>query len=372
VTDSFQVGAAIERAGTLPASFYSDPRTHDRLRERVFARAWHLAPPAAIPEGRDCAQPHLLLPGVLDEPLLFTRDAEGRLRLLSNACTHRGALVVPAACSGRELRCPYHGRRFGLDGRFRAAPGFEGAQDFPRPADDLRSLPLEARGPLRFFALEPAQAFARWSAPLDARLGHLPLAALRFDPAGERSFEVQACWALYLENFLEGFHVPFVHPALSRALDLERYTVEVLDEAVLQTAEARPSEPAFEAPPGHPDAGRRVAAYYLWLFPNVMMNFYPWGLSVNVAEPRGPRSCAVRYHRFLWREDLLEQGAGAGLDQVESEDERVVESVQQGLRSRLWPGGRFSPRHEPGLHHFQRMLAAAAGGTDARPAAGAP
>lgn len=365
MSDSFQIGAAIERASTLPAAFYADPRTHELLRERVFAPAWHLAPPAAIPEGRECAQPHLLLPGVLDEPLLFTRDAEGILRLLSNACTHRGALVAPAACSGRELRCPYHGRRFGLDGRFRAAPGFEGACDFPRPEDDLRSLLLESRGPLHFFSLSRARSFSRWCAPLDQRLGHLPLAALRPDPTGERRFEVQACWALYLENYLEGFHVPFVHPALARALDLERYAVEVLDEAVLQIAEARPDEPAFEAPPGHPDAGRRVAAYYLWLFPNLMLNFYPWGLSVNVAEPRGPQTCTVRYHRFLWREELLERGAGAGLDQVEHEDEQVVESVQQGLRSRLWPGGRFSPRHEPGLHHFQRLLAAAAG---ARPA----
>ena len=358
--DSFHVGPQVERATTLPASFYTDPRVHELLRERVFARAWHLAPPAACPEVKESSQPFTLLPGVLDEPLLFTCDAAGNLHLLSNACTHRGALVASAACRGRELRCPYHGRRFSLDGRFVAAPGFEGAVEFPRPVDDLASLPLEKRGPLRFFSLAPAVKAEDWLSTLDQRLGFLPLGTLRFDPLGERNFEVRAHWALYVENYLEGFHVPFVHPSLSRALDLERYTVEVLDRAVLQTAESRPGEPAFEAPAGHPDHGRRVAAYYLWLFPNLMLNFYPWGLSANVVEPRGPQSAAIRYHRYLWREDLLERGAGSGLDQVEREDECVVESVQQGLRSRLWPGGRFSPAHETGLHHFQSLRASLA------------
>lgn len=355
----YQVGAAVERASMLPASFHADPHARELLRERVFVPAWHLAPPAALPAGAECAQPFTLLPGVLDEPLLFTRDTAGVLRLLSNACTHRGALVAPEACRGRELRCPYHGRRFGLDGSFRAAPGFEGAEDFPRPTDHLRSLPLHERGPLRFFSLAAGRNVEPWLAPLDARLGHLPLAELRPDPSGERTFAVRAGWMLYVENYLEGFHVPFVHPALARALDLERYTVELLEGAVLQTAEARDGEPAFAAPAGHPDAGRRVAAYYLWLFPNLMLNFYPWGLSANVVEPTGPETAAIRYHRFLWREDLLERGAGAGLDQVEQEDEQVVESVQRGIRSRLWPGGRFSPAHEAGVHHFQRLLAAA-------------
>ena len=33
------------------------------------------------------------------------------------------------------------------------------------------------------------------------------------------------------------------------------------------------------------DYGRNIAAYYFWLFPNLMLNFYPWGLSVNIITP---------------------------------------------------------------------------------------
>ncbi len=356
----YEVGPDVRSAGMLPGAFHADPEVFAALRERVFARAWHLAAPAELPVEPESARPFTLLPGFLDEPLLFTRDAAGALRLLSNACTHRGALVAPEPCSAHELRCPYHGRRFGLDGQFRAAPGFEAAEGFPRASENLARAALAARGVLHFFSLAPAQPFAEWAETLDQRLGFLPLADLRADgPASERRFVVRANWALYVENYLEGFHLPFVHPALSRTLDLDRYRIELVPHGVLQTAEARAGQPTFTPPAGHPDHGRRVAAYYLWLFPNLMLNFYPWGLSANIVEPSGPAETAVRYLRLLWDESLLERGAGAGLDRVEAEDETVVASVQRGIRARLYPGGRFSPAHEAGVHFFQRTLAAA-------------
>jgi choline monooxygenase len=360
----YEVEPNVNSAAMLPGAFHADPAVFAAARERVFARAWHLAAPTDIPAEPESARPFTLLPGFLDEPLLFTRDAEGALRLLSNACTHRGALVAPEPCSARELRCPYHGRRFGLDGGFHAAPGFEAAQGFPRASEHLARVALAARGALHFFSLAPVQPFAEWADPLDRRLGFLPLADLRAgDAASARCFLVRANWALYVENYLEGFHVPFVHPALARALDLERYRIELLPHGVLQTAEARTGQPAFAPPAGHPDHGLRIAAYYLWLFPNLMLNFYPWGLSANVVEPSGPAETAVRYLRFLWDQSLLEHGAGAGLDRVEAEDEAIVASVQRGIRARLYPGGRFSPAHEAGVHFFQRTLAAAVSST---------
>jgi choline monooxygenase len=326
---------------------------------RVFARAWHCLPPATAPAAADSALPFTLLPGCLDEPLVATRGAGGVERVLSNACTHRGALVATSACAGRELRCPYHGRRFGLDGRCRGAPGFEQDADFTREQDHQPAAPTHRRGALRFVALEPALAFDDWAQALDGRLGFLPFATMRHEPAGEREFEIAADWTLYVENYLEGFHVPFVHPSLARTLDLSRYHYEAVPHGHMQLAEARADEPAIAPPAGHPDAGRRLAAYYLWLWPNLMLNAYPWGLSVNAVEPCGTDRTRVRYHRFTWAEQHLGTGAGADLDQVELEDQAVVESVQRGMRARLWRGAALHPRHEDGVRAFQRMLAAA-------------
>jgi choline monooxygenase len=118
-----------------------------------------------------------------------------------------------------------------------------------------------------------------------ARLGHLPVDELIFDATGARDYVVNANWALYIDNYLEGFHIPYVHNSLAAVIDYGAYAVELERYAVLQVAIARSGETAFETPRSHPDAGKRVAAYYFWLFPTTMFNVYPWGISVNVVNP---------------------------------------------------------------------------------------
>jgi choline monooxygenase len=160
-----------------------------------------------------------------------------------------------------------------------------------------------------------------------------------------------------VDNFLEGFHVRFVHQRLSHTLDLPLYTTELYEHSVLQYGVAAPGEPALEPPVGHPDHGRHVAAYWWWLFPATMVNVYPWGISVNVVEPLSASTTRVRFLSFVRDPSLRGRGAGGDLHGVELEDEAVVERVQRGARSRLWRPGRYSPRHELGVHHFHRMLA---------------
>jgi choline monooxygenase len=127
----------------------------------------------------------------------------------------------------------------------------------------------------------------------------------------------------------------------------------------LQVGIAAADEPVFELPPGHPDHGARVGALYFWLFPNTMLNVYPWGLSLNVVEPLGPARTRVRFQAFVARPELYDRGAGSGLLQVELEDERAVAQVQRGMSGRLYRSGRYAPQAETGVHHFHRLLAAA-------------
>ena len=84
---------------------------------------------------------------------------------------------------------------------------------------------------------------------------------------------------------MEGFHIPFVHNDLNTALDYDNYRTEIFDGGVLQIGIASEGEPTFEIPEGSPDFGLNVAAYYYWIFPGLMLNFYPWGLSVNLVVP---------------------------------------------------------------------------------------
>lgn len=348
----------VERAETLPGWVYGDPALHERLLEDVFARAWQPLPPGpqAVRPGR--AEPFVWLEGSCSEPLLASRGPEGALHVLSNVCTHRGHEVLQGPTDSARLRCRYHGRSFGCDGRLVGAPGFEGACGFPGARDDLPRLRTQDWGPLTFCALPPAPSFAERHGPALARIAHLPsLAEAVFDPARSWSHEIEASWIAYVDNYLEGFHIPFVHGDLNAAVDWDAYRVEVLPSAVLQTALPRSGGQAFSEPDPHL-GGRVSAAHYLWLWPNVMLNVYPWGLSLNVVEPLGPRRTRVVFRSYVRDAALLERGVGSGLSAVEREDEAVVESVQRAVRSRLYGRGRYAPRHELGVHAFHALLAA--------------
>jgi choline monooxygenase len=345
--DTNPVHRDLRRAGTIDPALHFDPATHARVLERVFTPSWQLLP---VPEPAHVVEPFTLLEGGLNEPLVWIRDG-GSERVLSNVCTHRGALLADGPSDSRGLRCAYHGRRFGLDGRMESCPGFEGALDFPRPEDDLASVALQALGPLRFLSIAPDMDFERWSAPLRAALSEFEGETFTFAPEASQAYDLDASWAVYCENYLEGFHIPFVHPGLNAGLDFGRYRVEVEGRTVNQLGFGSKGERSLRREEG-------LVAEYLWLYPNLMVNVYTWGISVNLVEPTGPGRCRVRYLRWVARSALVETGVGSGLDQVELEDQAVVHSVQKGVRSRLYPGGRFSPEHEAGPHHFQRLLAA--------------
>lgn len=353
----FHVDPDITKARTLDTSFYTDPSCFTASRERLFAPFWLYAGDVGMAAHNGDCHPFTLLPGFLDEPLLLARDGEGTVRCLSNVCTHRGNLLVEEPCHSQNLRCRYHGRMFGLDGSFRSMPEFNGVAGFPGPEDDLPKVALHTWGPMRFVRLagdlDPNDSFGE----MKRRLAWLPIDEFRHRPDRDATYEVKAHWALYCENYLEGFHIPFVHAGLNQVIDFGDYTTETYRFSNLQLGIAKEGEPCFDLPISSPDHGKRVAAYYYWLFPNLMFNFYPWGLSLNVVEPVSMDRTRVRFLTFLWKEDLFDTGAGSGLDVVEMEDEEVVEAVQKGVRSRFYRHGRYSPNREQGTHHFHTVLA---------------
>ena len=354
----FEIDADISVARTLPARVYSDPAVFAAQRERVFGRTWHYAAHDDVVKVAGQVYPFTLVPGALDEPLLLTRDASDAMHCVSNVCTHRGTLVVEGPGHESQLRCRYHGRRFTLDGKFHSMPEFEGTKGFPSAEDDLPHVPLGRFERFLMVALRPAMKFDEVASGMRSRLAGLPWNALSFDATGVRDYLVNANWALYIDNYLEGFHIPYVHSSLATTLDYGAYSVELERYGVLQLGIAKPGEPAFRLAPSHPDAKRNVAAFYYWLFPTTMFNIYPWGVSVNVVTPLAVDRTKVSFLPFVWDSDLRDLGAGGGLDRVEREDEAIVEAVQRGVRSRLYDRGRYSPTRETGVHHFHRLLAA--------------
>ncbi len=352
----FSIHRDIRKAATLPSSFYKDPGIFEQVKEKVFYRSWQWIGDETLLESGSSACPFVLLEDFLDEPMVLTRDSKGELHCLSNVCTHRGYLVVTEAGKVSKLRCSYHGRRFRTDGSFEYMPEFGQTQDFPRPCDDLHRFSLHRWGPLLFAGLDPAFDFGKVLQAMEERVGFLPLDQLREDTTRGKDYTINAHWALYCDNYLEGFHIPFVHEGLNTVIDYGDYETICYEHVNVQIGYAK-GDSAFDLPEGHVDHGKQVAAYYFWVFPNMMFNFYPWGLSVNLVQPLGMDRTRVSFRSYVLDPSRLDQGAGADLDKVEMEDEEVVEGVHRGIRSRFYKAGRFSPTREQGVHHFHSLLA---------------
>ena len=354
--DRFFVDPDIAKAKTLHTDFYTDPYLFEVSKQKIFSTTWQFLSPSHLLNQPGNCHPFTLLERFLDEPLLLTRDNAGELHCLSNVCTHRGNILINEPCSVSNIRCRYHGRVFHLDGSFHSMPEFREVEQFPTADDDLTQIPLYSWANTLFTSLQPFAPADPFFNDMQKRLSWLPLDTFTYCPALSKEYTVQAHWALYCENYLEGFHIPFVHTGLNAMIDYGNYSTELFRFSNLQLAIAKNHEDTFQLPPGSPDHGKNIAAYYFWVFPNMMFNFYPWGLSINIVQPRTINSTTVLFLTYMWDESKYDIGAGSSLDKVEMEDEDIVQNVQKGVRSRFYQHGRYSVTREKGTHHFHRLL----------------
>jgi choline monooxygenase len=320
---------------TLPASWYHDPSIHDRERHAIFAREWLYFGPAE----RLVAPGDYLADDVCGWDVVAVVTASGERRAFHNVCRHRaGPLVAPGAGHGSAFVCRYHGWVYELDGALRAARDFGEEID----AADCSLLPVrveEWRG-LVFVNLD-AEAV-----PLVDALGDFAAACAEFPletfrPSSERAHDIDANWKTYADNYLEGYHIPLVHPELTKQIDARAYRVDVRDRWCLQSAPARD---------GAPTVGK-----WLWRFPNLALNVYPDGMNVERFLPLGPTRARIAYSYFF-ADGAEDEDAIALSRQLLEEDARICEAVQRRLQAGVYERGRLSPRHEAGVAAFQHWL----------------
>jgi choline monooxygenase len=348
----FDIDADITRASTPPSAVYHDPSLYGVQRERIFARSWQLAGNAGRLKAPGHVIPFTLLPGCLDEPLLLTRDQNDAAHCMSNVCTHRGALVVEGEGHVNTLRCRYHGRRFGLDGCMQHMPEFDGVQGFPSAADDLPRLPLHAWGPLLFTSLDPAIPFEEWIRPVIERVEWLPLDSFAHDPDSSRDYLIELQLGTLHRELPGG--VP--HPVRARQEPVRQTRLRRLSHRAVRLGQpaTRPGEgragvrsPRADTPTGH--AHRRLV---LLAVPEPHAELLPVGPVPEPGNAARPRAHARLVPHVRPTSRCAASAPAADLHRVEMEDEEIVESVQRGVRSRLYDRGRYSPRRETGTHQF--------------------
>ena len=207
--------------------------------------------------------------------------------------------------------------------------------------------------------------------PLEETLENLPetlagrgLESMRL--ASRKDWTVACNWKVYVDNYLEGYHIPIVHPSLFKELDYARYETQTHRSYSLQRAPLRQDAPG-QLPRG--DDSAEDEALYFWIFPNLMINVYADNFSTNLILPLGhDRTLTVFEWYFRDPEDIAVRETVRSMvafsDEIQLQDIAICEAVQKGLKSRTYERGRYSVRRENGVHHFHRLLAAAYGRTE--------
>ena len=364
------VDADIRIAEGLEPRAFVDREFLERELATIFSRSW-----LVVPERGDDPRPldeQLASRGsrvpvtVVDRPLFLQRGwDDDQLRAFPNTCTHAWYPLVLGPSRGPTLVCGQHGRRFDCTGKFVSQQGFgAGLDNFPRPCDSLAALGIETWRRLAFVNFAPATSLADVLAPVDESLARMPAIPER---TSAEIRDVAGNWKQHAQNYLDQFHIGFVHRApggLADAIDLATYTTELHEHSVLQWVYARDPadgfDPAWLPERFHDPKGRRVFALWWFVFPNLTLNFYPWGLSVNVYQPVPDRPDATR---FVWYQLALDRAKHAERDkrwlssQVDAEDVDALAQVSRGLRSGFAHRPRFAPEHERGVHWFHRKVA---------------
>ena len=343
--NAYDPSLGLTRASTPPASWYTEPEFFRAECRQVFHQNWLLA---ARVEQLHEAGDYLAL-DVAGEPILLVRDQS--LRAFYNVCRHHAAQVMPEGegCA-KALHCPYHGWTYNLDGSLRRAPKFDGAENFNPDSQGLVSIRVDTWANWIFVCLNPqSMSLQQYLGDLMQRLGRLDVTRLEFTQ--RVSYEMNCNWKVYVDNYLDGgYHVPFLHKDLSSALDNSGYQIETATRYCLQSCPIASEETGSAVRTGD-------MAYYYWLYPNTMINWYEGVMDVNIVQPVAPDRCRVHFdYYFEGQSDAFRQQSIALAHQVQKEDIQISESVQRGLHSASYDTGRLSPVKEAGEHLFHRLL----------------
>jgi choline monooxygenase len=370
--------APVELASTLIPDAYRTAAFYEVEQERVFSRGW-----VCVGYTSQVAEPgDTFLATVAGQPLLVTRDRERRLRAFYNVCRHRGSLLMTQDGRHDVIRCPYHSWGYALDGRLLGAPYFKGldvppeqcahfatneARGFRREDYGLLPVAADSWGCFVFVNLDPqAPPLSEWIGDLPQRYARYPLSELRV--VRRRPFRIAANWKLIAENFMEYYHLPWVHPELcniSGFKDHYRYQGPGMYTGMATAPLSRdPSVVAFDLPtmPGISSVEAQNA-YWILLFPNVAIFLLPNHVFTLLLHPDGPGTTLESADMLVHPNAIGVANADARIDHIADfwcmvnvQDVEAVERVQRGLQAKAYTGGRMCYRFEESVHRFQNMV----------------
>jgi phenylpropionate dioxygenase-like ring-hydroxylating dioxygenase large terminal subunit len=339
----------------LPADCYFDAMFFARELETVFATGWLLAGRAErIPAAGDFFTVDFAGAG-----LIVVRDVTGEVRVFANACRHRGARLVDGEGNRRLFTCPYHAWSYATDGRLAAAPGMEETRGFARADYGLSEVRSSTWDGFIFYNLDGrAPPLADWLGELPERLGPYRLsnmAATRI-----RVHDLDCNWKTWVENYMEGYHIPTVHRATisaHKAVNTPedprgRGQYSAIFERHAGTLALLPGDAGFAPQDGLDEESTRGSRFML-IYPSTMLALTIDALWTFHVLPLGPERTRV-IHTSLFPRERLGQADFEALaanytkrqDRVVQEDNDITLIQQLGLRAARGGPGRFAAKEK--------------------------
>jgi carnitine monooxygenase subunit len=359
--------ADAERSYVLPPNYYTDPAIWEREKQAIFYKAWNFAGHVSQLRG---VGDYITCP-VADQEIFVIRGKDDRIRAFYNVCAHRAHQLVKGCGSAKVITCPYHAWSYHADGRLRTARGTEHVADF-NPADfHLKEVRVETLAGFIYVNLDPD------AASLKSQTGDLEAEMLRYQPelpqlkfCHRLTYNLKANWKNVVDNFLECYHCPPAHPAFVEMITIKQYrtkTYGIYSSHISPPGRADNSAFHYTEAEGKPN---NFSAW--WLYPSVTFAAFPGDPNITVLHimPTGPETVAEHFDFFFMSETLsdYERDAIKYVDSVlQPEDIGLVESVQRGLHSKGYQGGRYvvdagrTDISEHGLHHFHGLVLTALG-----------
>ncbi|MDD9900924.1 MAG: Rieske 2Fe-2S domain-containing protein [Alphaproteobacteria bacterium] len=324
---------------TLPARLYHNPAAYEHEMEKIFRSEWLLF----------CHESQVSTPGqyvamtLAGRPVVVLRAKDGSLNGFHNVCRHRAAQIIEDGCGkAASLRCPYHGWVYDGHGKLAKAPGFGGDEKALCEKTSLFPVHVAVHGGLVFVSMADTPPLFKTS------LGDLPKALETTDIPTfvfhkTASHHIACNWKTYVENYLEGYHIPAVHPALNREVDMETYRAVNGNRIIRHETQMK-----------DPDGNN--SGLWLWFWPHAMLNIYKGGMNLELVLPTGPETCRLHYTYFFTK-DTMDHASTIDMSAaVTAEDITICENVQRNLKAGVYDTGVLSPRHEQGLGYFQSLI----------------
>lgn len=341
----------IERSETIPSSWYSNPQFDEFERHCIFASTWQYVGHLSSVENPG----DYLTATVANNPIIVVRGRDNILRAFYNVCRHRGGpLAIDEQGHCNALQCKYHGWTYTLEGMLRGVPQFDRVELFDQKDYGLIPVNIDTWEGLVFVNFGSATNLVALQSIMEGipeRIAPMKLSSKKF--YRRVNYDLNCNWKVYVDNYLEGYHLPFVHPDLCNLLDYQKYVTETFEYYSLQYSPFTGQENVYGSKDGE--------AYYFFVFPNFMMNILPGRMQTNIVSPLAHNRCRVVFDYYYdditshQARKMIEEDLGYS-DHIQQEDIEICEHVQKGLESVAYNKGRFSVEMEKGVYHFQCLL----------------